>query len=1454
MAKRRSIHQSKNAEGGMVFGPSVYEAPLLPYEKQLIASIGLSEEEYRQFVGEVIRRNKTRPAGYEHIPDIVNAEAVYIPILISLAVGAVTTAISYLLMPKPQAPGSDRSSSRRQLDSITGGNRFTPSRGFDTTAELADYNAPVPIIFGLYNDVERVGGLLVSPRLVWSRMLSYGRQQSAKLMFVVGEQGKADFVGPDGIAPPDLSGIFIGNNALDSIYSSNFAFYWKRNTTASGFSRIQNLNRAFGSGGSKESADPNAGRFGGGDDVFLCPTRKGEFQKGFCHSYTPSNNAQFGVYSPIANGNIYRVNWRVVSILTQKEGQDHKNDPGGTLRNEREKICGNRDMEGVGRNYSRRMGLISRNGYEPSELFEEVSVEEGNTALFLISDTRLKAGTYGGSVSVDDINSEVESQQIAADDAMQIGELFAIGSTTWQVIDRNIPQYRPGEGKDQGITLRCIDTKDAFSSTVGLVNRDAVVTPKLEVNDSIGNAASVGAAFFPITRIARGLVRNSRACDVTEFGIKSVVFQRLNGICNFMSVPTSDELSAFDDDLVQLSTGTISSHIARTSVFTIYVRQAGLDKSNNEFNYERIPLDFVVTGNKPVAQYNFIRINHPTDRPEGNIPVEYEYKFVSRPGADLRSRSDETEYVQLNAAASSVTPNFAQNVSVGSYGTFKVVTTGRIVDKGSIKSNKEFITKVDPTYATRSFGFPSSVGVSTFLPDNEPEDTTFLSAVGNQGQRVLVSDPAGATVGRMGAFGYEAFGNPDTSGTPMGGRTTFRIKEYVSDDRWVELEFDAERHELPSDHFARTTVNQQSTWNIADYSSGLNVRVVSSSSGWDSFSRFTVKRGNGSTANPTPGTSNYNSSNPFATAGLTMSGLEFIVANVEKKVEVKGRSQGYFQEVFGDATSYEVGKTQTKTVNLTSASNKDIQLKLKSQVISESNHWTGRTKLWSQPTIEVVANSSVTDDDWDVGDTFSDLRSVSSQNDFAIDYRRRNQEIGILFNIEAISERIVTAQELLGDRIFENQSQYADISLYGDLVQKSNESEPEHSLVYVNEMMENDPIPAYTKLTTVGLVLRASNTFNRLDQLRVWLGSGVQVRRLHPDLGTYNDPNNTTGEGPSNLFTDLVFYLLTNITAGAGTRLNMTANQPNLINVSDLEETSRFLRANKLFCNGAISDKVNIREFISSNAPNFLCNFVLVNGKFSIRPALPTTAGGEISTNPVAVKQIFTSGNILEDTFELEFLGAEERRDFKALMRYRYERQNKFPEERTLSVQLASSRDISIETFDLTQFCTSREHAFMVAKHFLALRKLVTHSVKFGTTIDGLNLAPGDFIKVITEASPYSSASNGTVSSTGIITSATVITDGTYPVTYYTTTSQDILFGDMQVSNGVATDSTFFNAIFTITESSTSENIYLVEQLTFEEDMTIRIVASEYPCDSAEVSELAKLVSNDAAFTAQGPS
>ncbi len=47
-----------------------------------------------------------------------------------------------------------------------------------------------------------------------------------------------------------------------------------------------------------------------------------------------------------------------------------------------------------------------------------------------------------GGENVDDINSTVVAEQLAADDAMQLGERFAIGNTLWKVIDRRLDTYK----------------------------------------------------------------------------------------------------------------------------------------------------------------------------------------------------------------------------------------------------------------------------------------------------------------------------------------------------------------------------------------------------------------------------------------------------------------------------------------------------------------------------------------------------------------------------------------------------------------------------------------------------------------------------------------------------------------------------------------------------------------------------------------------------------------------------------------------------------------------------------------------------------------------------------------------------------------------------------------------------------------------------------------------------
>lgn len=1454
MAERSPLYQQAIGKGGLVIGATVSELPLLPYEKQLIKTIGCSEDEYRYFVAEAIKRGQIRPAAYDGIPDIQNTGAE--TFLVQLAIGIVLGAVSYLLTPKPKAP--EAFDNQRQLDSIRGGNRFTPSFGFDTTAELADYNSPIPIVFGLYNSVENVGGLLVTPKLVWSRMLSYGRQQSAKLMFVVGEQGRGDGVAPDGIIEPNRAGIFLGNNALDAVYDDNVAFYWKRNTTSSDFPRIQVRNKQFGSSGEPHSADPNNGRTAQDEDVFLCPTSESDNDKGFSYAFSPTNNTEFGVYAPIPNGNAYRVNWRNVSIPDK--------DPEGRLNFDRVKIAGlfepKKDdnsksrMAGVGRNYSRRMGVYEYTG-SGSETFSnefrsERNVSVGDRIKYLISNTRIDKDIYENKASVDDINSEIESQQIAVDDAMQLGELFSIGATVWKVIDREVDTYEPKSelGEDQVIELECIDTSEARLARIGLVDKSKVIEPGQGfIND---DTAGVGAGFFVLTKYARAFIRNNRPCDVTEIGIASTVNQQLNGICNFQSLISPEELDQADDDGLNIQSGTISTSVKRSSAFSVYIRKAGLDASNNEFAYAPIvesssgePRIFVITGNKPVRQYNFLRFRHP------EASTEFEYKFVPRGSAELRSVGESEELIQLDADSKD---SIVENVSVSGIGTFQLTTKGRKVFRSDIDKIKEMFTVIEFAETTKENNYPSGISVDTFLPSDVEEEQTSLTSVRQTG---LFSDPSNATVGRNGAFTHSIFGSADASSAQEGEFVTAAKEETIAGGRKATLVYTARKLRLPDDHYARA--------NGAEFYFALqsDVGVENSSDNWVGGASFTVRRGTNATGDGGP----YNSTNPFvpnhpqAGSNFVSSGINLQVTGIDKVSKTRGRSQGYYHEVFGNAESKNFGDTATETRDFTPFGSRGagvmrIRLRLSTSVVNYSDHWTGRSKFWATPTIEVVQDSNTSSSRWSTNDVFDDLVTVGADNPFYDDSRDGTQ-IGVRYRIASINQTtVITAREAF-TRSFEGQTQYAELTHYGNLINKSSDSEPEHEIVYVNEITANPIIPEYDNLTTCGLVLRSSLAFSRLDQLRVWLANGIPVRRLHPTLSSYEDSDNSTNEGPSNLFSDLVFYLLTNPIAGAGATLNMSPDNPNLIDTASFETASTFLRANKLFCNGAITDKVNVREFVASNAPNFLCNFVIKDGKFGLLPAVPTNPStGEISLAPVQYAQIFNDGNILEDSFEFEYLSSEERRMFTAAVRYRQERPNKLPEERTLTISLKDREEGAdpVETFDLTQFCTSTEHARMAARFFIAIRKLVGHTIRFSTTASGLNLEPGAFIRVDTEATPYDSAKTGTIDSSGNITSVSTIDDGTYTVLYYKSDSDDVQTGEMQVSSGKVGDSTFHSSVFTIQQTTNSQKVYMVEQLTFNEDMTVQVVASEYPCDEHRVSELARLVKdeNNSFFTTPG--
>jgi len=1490
MGKRHPLYSAKNRKGAVVFGPTVYEVQLLPYEKQLIKTIGITEEEYQLFASEVRRRGYVRPAEYDHIPDIQMVGPAAGPIIAAtylggsaakgaaaviatnIAIGLTLTGVAYLLTPKPKMPSARSGGGTVNLGNVTGSSRFTPTSGFDTLAELADYASTIPLIFGRYDNTTGVGGMLITPKLIWSRMFSHGTLQRAKLLFVVGEQGltNPNTNKPSGIARPDLEGIFLGNNALDHIFEDFFAFYWKPNTDV--LSKIRRKDLIEGTTSEPDSGDPDTPS-APDEQVFLCPTADTERAEAFCHAYSPVNSTEFGAYAPIANGNSYRLNYRIISIVADQkkkarrlqtlsrikiagdqnlfrdEGKSFSNS--GSGENALVEEVRKQDQESLGRNYSPRMGVVKltrSNGdvVRPTgtEMRAVVDTFKGDKIQFLISHSSINKNFYktkdDQGESVDDINTSVESMQLAADEAMQLGEKFAIAGSIWKIIRRSQVVFNPeAEQKtDQIITLECIDVSQSITSKIGIVSEKNVVTPDHEyIGDSLPGGAEtqqgIGEAFFPLTRVESAIVLNNRPAAVTEIGLKSTVYQKLNGLCAFNSLISSGELDDYEDDNMQVNSGTITSTIVRASVFRIFVRKAGIDQNGERFVFKPIPLFFVIRGTRPVAQYNFIRIV--------NVEaVELEFKFVPVAGSELRGVDDEENMVELVSSASTITNH---PVQVEGLGTLAIQTSSKEIKKGSIKVNKEFLRDPSKSGGVVSLGAPSSVTRVNPLPG--PISGLLATSIA----RVSNIANLDSTAGKTGAFAYELLGSASTgehSGVPVGGTKTIKTKEIIrqSPFRWISLNWTFTKVELPADHYVREKdIGENHTW------SPTQIDVIGSTGGFNlepegEDGSIYIKRGAESSAAINGVGTAYSSSNPFAynpgtQQTMTWSGRRFRIASVEQTDTIGGRNQGYYYEMFGSAAAVGAGgRSQPFLVTETNSGAKTIKLSLTSTARQTSNNFTGIEEfVWESPAITVLPGTT---SNWDQGEEFSHTVLISDNNPFKTSYSRA----GALYRIGSLNTT-TTPETFTSEAVFAGQTQYSDISQYREFVEKSNSSSPEHQVVYVNEIQENDPVAQFNDLTLAGLSLKAGRNFSQLDQLRCWVAEGIHVERLHPDRPKAYGDNNAIGS--SNLLTDLVYYLFTDQTAGAGALLGMTASNPSLIDKETMKETSKFLDTYKLAFNGPIVERTNLRQFVIDTAPNFLCNFVISDGKFSLKPALPTYESGAMNEGPIPISQLFTNGNILEDSFKVEYLRSEERRSFKAVVRYRQERQNKLPEERTLTVvskgfSESTTELLPQEQFDLTQFCTSKEHAKLIAKYFLSLRELVTHTINFSTTVHGLNLTAGSYIKVVTESSPYNSANNGTVSSSGAVTSVLELVDGQYNVTFFKSGSEDVETGIMTVSNNHVQDSTFQGSVFTVNESSTSQKVYVVEQLTFSEEGTVDIVASEHPCDDDGKSKLVQSV------------
>ena len=366
---------------------------------------------------------------------------------------------------------------------------------------------------------------------------------------------------------------------------------------------------------------------------------------------------------------------------------------------------------------------------------------------------------------------------------------------------------------------------------------------------------------------------------------------------------------------------------------------------------------------------------------------------------------------------------------------------------------------------------------------------------------------------------------------------------------------------------------------------------------------------------------------------------------------------------------------------------------------------------------------------------------------------------------------------------------------------------PEHEVVYLNTQTTNTTVPNYANLAMLGMNIRSSKAVSQLQQVSVYCNQGI---------------------GSTSNFPEVLLDLLTNDRYGTGSVLN--AEQ---IDTDSFTEATAFCESRRYFFDGVLDSKVNIRSWGAATANNFLLDLVIRNGKFALQPVCAFDA-------PADICQLFTSGNIIQDSFEMSYADEQDRIPPRVSIRWRDERPDSegglFPVVRQITVREADTPESApLESIDISDYATSEQHAIDLGKYICRSRRLITHSVSFTTTPTQAALDIGSTFKLGMETVTYEQPGNGAIDADGTVTSWPPLADGTYDVLTWSGKNECVLPADLTISNGKANLS---SCVFCIRNAVTFEQTYKCQSIAYNEEGNIAVEATVYPTNVSGLSLL----------------
>ena len=1424
---------------------------LLPYEIELCNALGITDKEYLQFLDLTYKYHKDSRKGYELIPDIrcdpVSAAAWYIGAhwSVKLAVTVAIAAITYLLTPKPKQPQDAPS---LQIGGLQGRSKFNPVSGFESLQDLAVLGSFIPLVYARL-------GVRVSSQLLWSqiREKQYGQEINVICLFSQGEIG----------ARPEFKTFAVGETFLDNFPKSKLKLYFsnggRANTRMQATTQQPELNKQNRLNNSDwysaETQAPNTNNYanrGGREyvdtDPFMVKVLNSNgnwaWQPSFSSTKTPASNSKFGLYAPMPNGSAYKVNWELL-IFPKSMDKTIAQD----LEIKRQKIV---------HFYPRYVsvqssiyGTSSTNRYITQGHSFNFSIVKQETELAWVdqgeaiesdrSERWNKFSPWGSS----DAKAAADSIREEVDTNMAVGEQYMVGSalaTVYEETDGNIwtpfPVNGQYLGKDYKMTVDEPGYMNFASYTDAKMPYEALIVQKCDI-----------ASFA-----------NTKECDETQIGIKSIVWRQISGNSNLNECPSRERIVSYEKEDGNISIGSINKYVKRLSFFRLQVKILNTNTGwTNVCN--RV---FCIKGTTNQPQYNSINIKHINAKP-------LEYRFVPVPGnVVLNEESDRQVYI-LNYAAQVYSHPFQLRydngaLAVTAYAYFHA-EIGQLpsknktdIDRGSSLTNNIEWSRGGLGVAFDGEGNPIGDGsdyVDDFFPKLNPDSAVWTEPPFSWSHErfeprlitpSLLSEPWNRGGTNSNANDYVYFGTGPGNQYKNWGRTGTATPQ---ERNFKGIPADGgNSYFSPAPHGISLTETDigggQVRWQYwfggtLIPSGALNVifankRDYGPVEAWSAhveehdkdgnrtgiFHRFRIAR------NP----SSLNGGHDWRYSKTSSNGVKTNFYGVAVQTQDRNLPvpvvQNYTVVNQGDAagSGFQITRTSTTWTNGSGQQVSRVTYATRDGYAG-TGYFTGdQVKLASNvdPGVTFTVNAGTPfvdpDEEFDLDDV--DQTKFPSHKPYFIDQRNTNPNNAI-----------------------------ADYFLY-DTEESSHSNGPEHEITHVNEIIHEGTTSQnaninYEKLAIAGLRIGASKNLNQMTSLSCFIEEGIKVQRLIYDNGTNTTINPTTGK--SNVFestdniVEIVYDLLTNTDYGAGDIAGVKA-----VNVSDMQKSARYCLNNQFKWNGIIDRELNLREFIFENAGYCFLDFCIVGGQFSLRPGVPTDGNGYIKYNisrtqmESEVKGLFTDGNMKD--LQVTFLTPEERRMFKATVIYRQNEKDGFPETKAKTIAyrkenqsdddfLRAAEALPEEVFDMSGWCIDEIHAKKFAAFALATRKDVDHGITFETTpISVLNLMAGDYIRVMTEMTHTSRFKNGSVDDDGNIVSRETIS-GSQKIYYWKPGENNAVNDDTFVfaGNGKAPSDVLKNTVFTVLDDTNEDRLYKIESITHGEEGFIKIAASHVPFD-----------------------